>query len=242
MRWFIVAFMMLLPLFGEAPLQENMENRKVIILLGAPGAGKGTQAELLKEKYGLPHISTGDLLRQHLRQKTALGEKVKSFLDRGQLVPDPLVLEMLFARLKEADSAKGFLLDGFPRTVAQAEALEGYFQSEGVQPIALSIEVSDEKIIRRLTGRESCEACGAVYHALFSPARVVGQCDRCSGKLVQRNDDKEAVIVERLQVYHKQTEPVKHFYQARGRLRTISGEASIEATATALEEALSQTT
>lgn len=193
----------------------------VLILLGPPGSGKGTQANLLKMALHLPHISTGDLLREHIKKKTPLGLKAKTDIEKGQLVSDHLILEMLVERLKEPDCVKGYILDGCPRTLFQAQSLQAYFKDQ-ITPIVINLDLSDEKVIERLCHRLVCANCGALYHLLYSPPKIDGQCDQCLGKLIQRADDKEAVILERLKVYHHQTAPLIAFYSQQNRLFTLS--------------------
>ena len=196
-----------------------------IILLGPPGCGKGTQAKSIMEKYEIPQISTGDILRAAVREKTPLGIKAKGVMDKGDLVPDGLVLQIVEERLKEADCNKGFILDGFPRTVGQAEALD----KSGV-PIdgAINIEVPDDEIMKRLAGRRTCRNCSAMYHIVFDPPKKEGVCDRCQGELYQRDDDKEETIKNRLDVYKEQTEPLIQWYSSKNKLHTIKGTGTIE--------------
>lgn len=196
-----------------------------IIFLGAPGAGKGTQAEIISDKYGIPQISTGNILREALRSGTEYGLKAKSFIDAGQLVPDDVVIGILKDRISEEDCANGFILDGFPRTIAQAEALD----SMGVAIDAvIDLEVTDEAITRRLSGRRVCESCGSSYHLEHKKPAVEGVCDKCGGTLIQRKDDRPETILERLEVYHQQTEPLKGYYTATGKLREINGSLPLE--------------
>jgi adenylate kinase len=195
---------------------------QVLILLGAPGAGKGTQAVRLCAARSLAHISTGDLFRENLKKETALGKRAKGFMDAGQLVPDELVLEMLFDRVSKPDCRKGFLLDGFPRTIAQAEALEKRLGS-GARVVVLSLRVPEPVLIERLTGRRTCSACGNIQHLLFSKPKVAGKCDKCGGALVQRSDDTVEVVKKRLDVYRAQTQPLEGFYAARKLLTEVDG-------------------
>jgi len=192
----------------------------VLILLGPPGAGKGTQAKLLQEKLILPHISTGDLLREHIRRKTPLGAQAQGFMDKGNLVPDSLIFDMLFERTSHEDCSRGYILDGFPRTIPQAKALQDRLKDKPA-PIVLNLELTDEQIIERLTKRVICEKCGTPYHLIYSPPKVSGHCDRCKGVLIHRPDDTEPVIRKRLTVYHEQTEPLIHFYQRLHLLHTF---------------------
>lgn len=195
-----------------------------IILLGAPGSGKGTQSLFLSEKLRVPSISTGDILRKACHEKTDLGKEVQSYLDKGQLVPDKVVIEIIDKRLKAADCARGYILDGFPRTVQQAEALALMLRSrETSLDLVLNLEVDDRDLLTRLTGRRQCRQCGAGYHMAFAPPLEEGICDRCGGALYQRDDDREKTIRERLNVYKKQTEPLIDFYKKEKLLRTVSG-------------------
>lgn len=200
-----------------------------MILLGPPGCGKGTQAKMLIDTYGIPQISTGDILREELAQKTPLGIEAKTYMDKGALVPDALVIKIIEGRLKKEDCKGGFILDGFPRTLAQAEALETTLAAMKLQiEHVLSIEVDDAELIRRLTGRRICRQCGGSYHLVFNPPRQEGRCDACGGELYQRDDDKEETIRKRLTVYQAQTEPLISFYQKKGILHSIPGVGSID--------------
>ncbi len=193
----------------------------ILILLGPPGAGKGTQADKLKEKLSIPHLSTGELLRDHTKRQTSLGIQAKVFMDKGQLVPDPLILDMLFDRVSLQDCKRGYILDGFPRTLPQAEALQSRLKGIA-QPIVINLSLSDEIIIERLTKRVVCETCGTPFHLIYSPPKQAGVCDRCQGTLIQRSDDSEAVINKRLLVYKEQTAPLIAFYSAQGLLHTVN--------------------
>lgn len=196
-----------------------------LILLGAPGAGKGTQAEKICEKFSIPQISTGNIIRAAMKQETEAGKKAQTFVNAGQLVPDAVVIEMVNERLKQDDCKNGFILDGFPRTVAQAEALE----EMGVQIDAVvDIQVPDAVITDRLSGRKACLACGATYHMEFQPPKVDGICDRCGADLVVRKDDQPETIQERLKVYHDQTQPLVDFYRTRGVLKEVDGTKPVE--------------
>ena len=198
-----------------------------LMFLGAPGAGKGTQAEVVSERYQIPAISTGALLREAIAKGTELGKKAKDYIDGGALAPDDVVIGIIKERLAADDCSGGFILDGFPRTVAQAIALDEMgIKMDGV----ISIEVADEVIIRRLGGRRLCGKCGSSYHVDYKPTAVAGICDKCNGELVTRADDKPEVIKSRLDVYHKQTEPVKDFYAAKGVLKLVIGQEEIEDT------------
>ncbi len=195
-----------------------------LILLGPPGAGKGTQAKMLTEKYGVPQISTGDILRGAVAAGTRLGKEARSYMDRGALVPDEVVIGIVRDRLAEPDCQKGYLLDGFPRTVAQAEALTRMLRDLGASlPSVVSLVIDEEEVVRRLSGRRTCEACGEPFHVVFHPPRRKGICDKCGGTLIQREDDKEETIRRRLQVYREQTEPLISYYQAQGVLKTVNG-------------------
>jgi adenylate kinase len=192
----------------------------VLILLGPPGAGKGTQATLLHDRLHIPHISTGDLLRDHVKRGTPLGIKAKSFMEKGQLVPDQLIFDMLFDRVAQKDCSHGYILDGFPRTLTQAEALQRHLHNQ-TKPIVINLSLSDAIIIERLSKRVVCESCGTPYHLIFSPPKVAGTCDRCHGNVVHRNDDNEEVIKKRLKVYHEQTSPLIAFYSKSKLLHTV---------------------
>ena len=196
-----------------------------IILLGAPGAGKGTQAELLTEKLSIPAISTGNMLREAMANGTELGKKVKKFMDEGSLVPDELIIGIVADRVTRPDCARGYILDGMPRTLAQAEALE---QAGIVIDHVVSIEVDDSEIEQRMTGRRVCGHCGASYHIVANPPKTEGKCDHCGGELIIRKDDKPETVRHRLEVYHASTEILKDFYQKLGRLRLVNGSQSIE--------------
>lgn len=198
-----------------------------LILLGAPGAGKGTQAEKISEYLHIPTISTGNIIREALKSGTEMGLKAKSYMDSGSLVPDDVVIGIIQDRLKEADCANGFILDGFPRTIPQAEALD---RMGIVIDRIIDIEVPDEKIAQRVSGRRVCGNCGSSYHVDYKRPQVEGICDRCGGTLVQRKDDQPETVAERLQVYHEQTEPLKAYYAKSGRLRIVEGQEEVEDT------------
>lgn len=193
-----------------------------IILLGPPGSGKGTQAIRLSQALNIPHISTGDLFRDHIKRKTELGQAASSYMNQGKLVPDELTLDMLFARVTQSDCAHGYILDGFPRTVTQAEALAARLPST-MKFLVLNLDVPDEALVERAVGRRSCSVCGAIHHVKFSPPRVEDVCDKCSGKLTHRSDDTAEVVTERLKVYHAQTAPVIEYYKKKGILETVDG-------------------
>jgi len=210
-----------------------------IILLGPPGCGKGTQAKMLTEKYQIPQISTGDILREALKKETPLGLKAKTYMDSGKLVPDEVVIGIIQDRLKQSDGQDGFILDGFPRTVIQAEALDNtLMEMEKKIEHAVSITVEGEELLRRLTGRRTCRACGRMFHVLFNPPQKEGVCDACSGELYQRDDDKEKTIRNRLNVYNQQTAPLIDYYQKKTLLRTIEGIGKIEDIFKKIEEVL----
>ncbi|OFI06872.1 adenylate kinase [Clostridium acetireducens DSM 10703] len=200
-----------------------------IILLGPPGAGKGTQAKLISEKYSIPHISTGDIFRKNISEKTPLGVKAKEYMDKGQLVPDELTIDLVKDRLQSDDCKKGFLLDGFPRTVKQAEALDEFLKSNNSQiDFALLIEVPNEFILDRMTGRRVCQSCGGSYHIKFNPPKEESKCDICGGILIQRKDDKEETVKERLNVYEKQTQPLVDYYNEKNALCKVNGTETID--------------
>lgn len=201
--------------------------RQVLILLGPPGAGKGTQATRLSAELGLPHVSTGDLFRENLKQGTALGAKARGYMDAGKLVPDEVVIDMLFDRVSRPDCAAGFLLDGFPRTEPQAQALDTRLASQNATDVrALNLSVSDASVLERLLGRWTCSKCGHVHHERFSPPRAAGRCDKCGGELQQRSDDTREVVEKRLAVYREQTKPVEAHYRARKLVRDVDGSRS----------------
>lgn len=192
--------------------------------MGLPGAGKGTQAEKIVEKYQIPHISTGDMFRQAIKEGTELGLKAKSFMDQGELVPDEVTIGIVRERLSKDDCKKGFLLDGFPRTVAQAEALESILSELNKKiDYVINIQVDTNILMDRLTGRRICKSCGATYHLVFNPPKVEGVCDKCGGELYQRHDDTAETVQNRLEVNMKQTQPLIDFYSAKGYLRNING-------------------
>lgn len=200
-----------------------------IILLGPPGAGKGTQAKMMIEKYQIPQISTGDMLRAALKERTPLGLKAKEYMDKGALVPDEVVIGLIQERLKEPDCANGYILDGFPRTVAQAEALDKVLAGLGSKiDHVISIEVDKSDLLKRLTGRRTCRQCGAMYHVIFTPSLNQGICDKCQGELYQRDDDNEDTVRNRLEVYDAQTFPLIQYYTQKGLVRKIEGVGSIQ--------------
>mgnify|MGYP000321371207 FL=1 len=200
-----------------------------LVLLGAPGAGKGTQAKKLIEKYGIPQISTGDLLRAAVAAGTPLGKEAKSYMDKGELVPDSVVLGMVEERLKQDDCKKGYILDGFPRNTAQAEALDKMLASLNMSlTAALSVDVPFDDLMKRLTGRRTCKSCGQMYNIYFKPPAKEGICDKCNGELFQRDDDKEETIKKRLDVYNAQTAPLIDYYGKKGILKTVQGTGNID--------------
>jgi adenylate kinase len=206
-----------------------------IILFGAPGAGKGTQAAILAEKTGLVHITTGELFREAIRQETELGNQAKVYYDRGQLVPDHLTIAMLLERLSQDDCARGCILDGFPRTLEQATALDEALAREGkaIDKVGY-IQVPESELLSRLSGRWNCRQCGSVYHQRFQPPRQAGRCDQCGGELYQREDDKPETARSRLEVYSQQTAPLIDYYRARGKLVEIDGDKPVEEVAEGL--------
>ncbi len=206
-----------------------------LILLGAPGAGKGTQAAELEREYNIPAISTGQIIRESIAAKTALGNEVKTYIDRGELVPDDIVVEMVKERIKSDDCANGYILDGFPRTISQAEIME---KLPILVDCALEIDVDENIIVDRLSGRRVCESCGATYHITGNPSQKEGVCDKCGGALKMRDDDVPEVIRHRLEVYNEQTKPLKDFYEARGKLITVKGLDKVEDTTVAIMKAL----
>lgn len=202
---------------------QEIEKPLVVILLGPPGSGKGTQAVRLSDTLRIPHISTGDLFRENIKKGTELGKKAKEYIDSGKLAPDELVLDMLFERVSRPDARKGYLLDGFPRTISQAKALEKQL-GDNTRLIVLSLNVRDEVLVKRATGRLICQNCGHVFHKEFSPPKSLEKCDICHGNLKQRSDDTEKVIRERLHVYHDQTEPLIHYYKHKHKFYEINGD------------------
>ena len=206
-----------------------------LILLGAPGAGKGTQAEVICDRLNIPALSTGNIIREALKNETKLGLEAKSYMDEGKLVPDRVVIDIIRERLANDDCKNGFILDGFPRTVPQAEALD---EMGIVIDKVIDIEVADEAIMQRLSGRRVCEACGASYHTLYKPSSLDSLCDKCGGKLIQRKDDQPETIKERLAVYHDQTEPLKEYYSKTGKLCVVEGQEEVSDTTKLVIQAL----
>lgn len=206
-----------------------------IILLGPPGAGKGTQAEILAERYDIPTISTGNMIRAEIREGTPLGQKTKQYIDDGQLVPDEIIMAIVESRLAKPDCEKGFILDGIPRTIPQAQALDEMNLGDY---IVLNIAVGDDEILSRLGGRRVCGKCGATYHVTFNPPKEDGKCNACGDALIIRPDDKQETIKKRLDVYHEQTEPLIAYYEKAGKLINILSEGSVEDTTMAIQTAL----
>ena len=206
-----------------------------LILLGAPGAGKGTQAEVICKHLGIPAISTGNILREAIKNGTETGLKAKRFMDEGKLVPDDVIIGIIEERLAQPDCANGYILDGVPRTIPQAEAMEA--KGIGVD-CALSIEVEDDVIVRRMGGRRTCRDCSQTFHVENNPPKVEGVCDFCGGELTIRKDDAPETVMARLETYHNETEPLKAFYEARGKLKSVENQPSIEATTAAITKAL----
>lgn len=207
----------------------NAERKRFLVLLGPPGAGKGTQAVKIAQEYSIPHISTGDIFRANIKEGTELGRKAKKFLDSGELVPDSVVTDIVADRIKKDDCESGFLLDGFPRTLPQAEALDKILNVEGCPLTAVvNVDVDREALIRRLTARRTCSQCGENYNVISKPPKKEGVCDKCGGELYQREDDKRETIENRLSVYEKQTAPLIDYYERSKRLITVSGEGAIE--------------
>ena len=206
-----------------------------LIMLGAPGAGKGTQAERLCKQLNIPTISTGNILRAAIKDGTPTGLKAKSYMDAGKLVPDEVIIGIITERLAQEDCRNGYILDGVPRTIAQAEAME----KAGITfDAVISIEIADETIMQRMSGRRVCESCGASYHLVAVPPKTPGVCDNCGGKLVQRKDDAPETVKARLEVYHQETEPLKAFYKQRGLLKPVENQSTVEGTTEAILRAL----
>lgn len=195
-----------------------------IVMLGAPGAGKGTQAKMIASKYHIPHISTGDIFRANIKEGTELGNKAKGFMDQGLLVPDELVVDLVVDRLTWDDAKEGYVLDGFPRTIPQAEALtKALAEKDEVLDHAINIEIPDQNIIERMGGRRACVACGATYHIVNIPPQIEGKCDKCGAELILRDDDKPETVRKRLEVYHDQTQPLIDYYGNEGVLKEVDG-------------------
>ena len=200
-----------------------------VVMLGAPGAGKGTQAKKIAAKYNIPHISTGDIFRANIKNGTELGKKAKTYMDQGLLVPDELVVDLVVDRVNQEDCADGYVLDGFPRTIPQAEALTKALASQGQKlDYAIDVDVPDENIVRRMSGRRACVGCGATYHLEYAPTKKEGICDVCGGELILRDDDKPETVEKRLGVYHEQTLPLIDYYTNAGILKRVDGTVDIE--------------
>ena len=200
-----------------------------IIMLGAPGAGKGTQAKKIAANYGIPHISTGDIFRANIKEGTELGKKAKTYMDQGLLVPDELVVDLVVDRLQQDDCKKGYVLDGFPRTIPQAESLDAALAKVGDKmEYAIDVNVPDENIVTRMGGRRACVGCGATYHIVYNPTKVEGICDACGEKLILRDDDKPETVQKRLGVYHEQTQPLIDYYTKAGILKEVDGTVDME--------------
>ncbi len=200
-----------------------------IIMLGAPGAGKGTQAKRIAEKYSIPHISTGDIFRANIKEGTELGKKAKEYMDQGLLVPDELVVDLVVDRVGQADCKNGYVLDGFPRTIPQAESLDAALAKLGEKmDYAIDVNVPDENIVSRMGGRRACVGCGATYHVVFNPTRTEGICDVCGEKLILRDDDQPETVQKRLNVYHEQTQPLIEYYTKAGILKTVDGTVAMD--------------
>ena len=210
-----------------------------IIMLGAPGAGKGTQAKKIAAKYGIPHISTGDIFRANIKNGTELGKKAKTYMDQGLLVPDELVVDLVVDRVNQDDCKNGYVLDGFPRTIPQAEALTEALKKMGQKvDFAIDVNVPDENIVKRMGGRRACVTCGATYHMVYAPTKKEGICDTCGGELILRDDDKPETVQKRLNVYHDQTQPLIDYYTSQGILRTVDGTVDIDDVFRAITEFL----
>ena len=200
-----------------------------IIMLGAPGAGKGTQAKKIADKYSIPHISTGDIFRANIKEGTELGKKAKTYMDQGLLVPDELVVDLVVDRVQQDDCSNGYVLDGFPRTIPQAESLDAALEKLGDKiDYAINVEVPDENIVRRMSGRRACLACGATYHLVHIPPKKEGICDNCGKELVLRDDDKPETVTKRLNVYHEQTQPLIDYYTTKNVLAEVDGTKDME--------------
>ena len=200
-----------------------------IIMLGAPGAGKGTQAKKIAAKYEIPHISTGDIFRANIKNGTELGKKAKTYMDQGLLVPDELTVDLVIDRVGQDDCKDGYILDGFPRTIPQAECLDAALEKRGEKvDFAIDVEVPDENIVNRMSGRRACVDCGATYHIVYAPTKVENICDKCGGTLILRDDDKPETVLKRLGVYHEQTQPLIDYYTGQGVLKTVDGTKNLD--------------
>lgn len=212
-----------------------------IIMLGAPGAGKGTQAKQIADKYKIPHISTGDIFRANIKNGTELGNKAKSYMDQGLLVPDELVVDLVVDRVKQEDCQNGYVLDGFPRTIPQAEALDAALEAIGEKiDYAIDVEVPDENIVRRMSGRRACVSCGATYHLVHIPPKAEGICDKCGSELILRDDDKPETVEKRLKVYHDQTQPLIDYYTKKNVLVEVDGTVDMSDVFTAIVKILGE--
>ena len=220
-------------------MQKGMVNSMKVIMLGAPGAGKGTQAKMIAEKYGVPHISTGDIFRANIKEGTELGMEAKKYMDQGQLVPDELTVRILLDRVAKDDCKNGYVLDGFPRTIPQAEALDKALAALGDKvDYAIDVNVPDENIVNRMGGRRACVGCGATYHLVYAPTKTEGICDVCGKELILRDDDKPETVQKRLNVYHEQTQPLIDYYTKAGILKTVDGTVDINDVFAAIVEIL----
>lgn len=212
-----------------------------IIMLGAPGAGKGTQADMITKKYNVPHISTGDIFRANIKNGTELGKKAKSYMDQGLLVPDSLVVDLVIDRIHQDDCKEGYVLDGFPRTIPQAEALDAALAAENEEiDAAIDVEVPDDNIVNRMSGRRACLKCGATYHIVYNAPKTEGVCDNCGSELVQREDDKPETVLNRLSVYHKETQPLIDYYNQKGKVAEIDGTQDLNAVFADIEKVLNK--
>lgn len=212
-----------------------------VVMLGAPGAGKGTQAKKIAAKYSIPHISTGDIFRANIKNGTELGKKAKTYMDQGLLVPDELVVDLVVDRVNQEDCANGYVLDGFPRTIPQAEALTKALAGQGQKlDYAIDVDVPDENIVRRMGGRRACVGCGATYHLEYAPPKQEGICDTCGGELILRDDDRPETVTKRLGVYHEQTQPLIDYYTNAGILKRVDGTVDIDEVFQAITEILGE--
>ena len=212
-----------------------------IIMLGAPGAGKGTQADMITKKYNVPHISTGDIFRANIKNGTELCKKAKGYMDQGLLVPDSLVVDLVIDRIHQDDCKEGYVLDGFPRTIPQAEALDAALAAENEEiDAAIDVEVPDDNIVNRMSGRRACLKCGATYHIVYNAPKTEGVCDNCGSELVQREDDKPETVLNRLSVYHKETQPLIDYYNQKGKVAEIDGTQDLNAVFADIEKVLNK--
>lgn len=221
-------------------IREKEKDMK-IIMLGAPGAGKGTQAKMIADKYSVPHISTGDIFRANIKNGTELGMEAKKYMDEGKLVPDELTVKILLDRVAQDDCKNGYVLDGFPRTIPQAEVLDkALTEINDKIDYAIDVDVPDENIINRMSGRRACVACGATYHIVYAPTKEEGVCDRCGEKLILRDDDKPETVLNRLNIYHEQTQPLIEYYTNKGILKTVDGTVDMKEVFGAIVEILGE--